>query len=132
MSVERDSNLRWHRIQVHAIEREGVGFYAHWHVTAEGRAGVERILASFAEHLGYLTIEIDQVYEEDKAKQHEQRGIRQVGGRMFYDENVGAPGDEPVYKVQRWPFSELAKRSWKWKIRRFNRTLRTATPNRGD
>lgn len=118
-------SLRWYRILVHAVEREGVGFYACWHVTAGSRAEVEQVLTRFADRLGFLSIEVEEWYDEDAAKPHEQVGIRQEGGRSLYDETVEAPGGEPVHRVQRWPFAVLSQWAWSRELRKFNSTLRS-------
>lgn len=124
MDTKGRAGLRWFRARVHVHEGVGNGWYACWHIVARDEADARDTIMDLGRFIDASSVEIDSIMDEDEARPSEIPGIKQEGGRIFYDESTGADESTSFY-VQLRPWGLISKWRWRRTLQAFNDSLRS-------
>jgi hypothetical protein len=113
--------VKIYRVRVHAIEREGEGWYGCFHVAAPDRTAVERILSAFAAFEGLESMTPEAWLRESPSMGGHRSAILREEGRVIYSE---ARTEGPLtWSVQRWPFRKFSRIRRDVRLIMFNRRI---------
>ncbi|MCC5823158.1 MAG: hypothetical protein LAT64_09855 [Phycisphaerales bacterium] len=113
--------MKIYRVKVHAIEREGEGWYGCFHIAAPDRTAVERILSAFAAFEGLESLTPEAWLRESPSMGGRRSAILREEGRIIYSE--GRTEGPLTFFVQRWPFRTFSRIRRDMRLIMFNRSI---------